>query len=1482
MVKKIVKIFVIIVAIIILLNILLVIAFSIPRVQNYAADIAIEKLKPRLGTEIALDRIRIRLFNSVQINGLYVENQQQDTLLFVDELVVRFRLMDFFSNKVTLDMVEMDDFVANVHRATPDAPFSFQFIIDAFAKTDTVKVEKEKKAPWHIAVSDLRLKNGHLRYNVLSQPRTPGRFNPEHLDVQDFNFRGKVDFLDVGDMRFDVKKMSLHEHSGFSISNFDGRVMAENTLLTSNRVNLTLNNSDLHVTNARFDTETKQFALTAKSKTISPRDVAIFVPGFAHIDKPFSFEVDVEGQLPEVSLTRLLASYGNDTRVEISGLISDYGKFADSNLDVNIRTLSVSQADLQALIRIAAPQYQSPEQLLALGNLNLQLRAHGKLGNFRYQGTAETEQGNVSLSGTGKADEKFSNISLSGPVNTSDIRVANIIGESAGVDHAMLTADMDFQFRENDDITVAANGNVQSVTYKGYPYANLHFDFVYSGSSIAANVKTDSELNKLDLFADMDFGTQKKMAVKGVIDRLDLRPFIQRKNWEMPSLTARINGSLAGNTFDDMVGTLVIDSTSLSDVNFIYNPGAIHLQALADEGAGKKMQIYSSFFEGEVTGDYYFTTIGTELMHTLHPHLPSVIKEPQKARDETGKNNFQFNFSIQNTEDISYAFSLPFYNIEPATISGSVDMVDAQTIALNGYIPRLMYGSNDIRETKIDLTATQPVGIRINANTYLVQNSGYINARLNTAAAADSIQNRISFDVQNSVAKSGGELQIGMAFLRDLHDNMGADIRLHPTTVLFNGTNVDFNDAAITYRQDSIAIRNFGIREQDMLLLGIEGVASRNPADNVRVYFNNTEAENILAAFNLQNYKGSLNGAVYVSQALENPVIRTENLRIENITLYSDTIGTLRIRADWDSVDKGINLNTFLANGGEHNLSIKGFVPTGQESERAMDVEMKISDFALGSIQPLATSVFSELSGRLNSEVHITGQLSQPVMQGWLGIDEGVMKVAYTNVTYRVSDTIRIESGKIGTNNFTILDDAGNKATLSVSLSHANFGRMVYSANLSMDNFMLLNNPNRTDLMAYGQLKLSGDLSITGSPAGIFGDGRLSNRSRSKVTIVIPQTATTEEYGGVVYINTPEQSDSLSFLRRRDDVVSSSGQNAKAPTGTPISIRGIMNLTPMLELGVVLNPTTGDAIEVTGNGEVSVAFNSRATPSVSVVGDYEIDDGNFKYRLVPLRTVDFDIRKGSTLTMIGDPLNTQFNIIAYNRVNADLATLSQTFRNELANTRIPVDAVLEVRGNLERMNLAYNIELPEATNDIRQRVNSLISTDEARIRQFGSLVALGNFYASEGFSNLGIRTEMFTSVGASLLSSGLDALFANVLNDNWQIGTMLESRDGTLDNARMGVNISGRLLNDRLRVTGNFSYGDNTLRASQQDFMTEFQAMWDINNWLMLRAYNQANDRFYRRAPYTQGVGVVITKEAETLYELFRFNLGRKGGDDKE
>ena len=1444
--------------------------------QKGAADFALEKLQQIIETEVSIGKIRIKLFNRVELTDIYLEDQKQDTLLYAESLTVRANFLDLLHNELGMQSINLKNFVSKVYRETPSSPYNFQFLPDAF-KSD--KPKEPGASPFRIYFKDIRLQNGTLSYEILSAPQTPGRFNTNHIRVKNLNARIAAPSIDAKKLEVNVRNLQFAEHCGLVLSRFQGKVRSKDSKFWSDRIAIVLNNSDLEISDADYDTKTKKFAGKLKSKSIDPQDIALFVPQLSHLTKLITLETEAEGELPYINVKKLITTYGDDTHVDISGSITDCSKIHSADINADIRKMQFSPDDLEGFIRIDMPYYVLPPQLRATGNMDAHLTIRGKLSRFTYEGIVFTDQGDVVLSGgVGGGDKSFRNFLFEAAVSTDDILLANIIGEKPGINHVSLKGNARVEKKEGLPVVVAADSAIVSFLYKQYRYENVRLDGMYIDKRVKAAVFTDSEQNKFDLITDFSFGNEKAIGVAGKIEKLYLIPFFTRKNWENPYLSADIEGYLSGLTMDDLVGTLAIDNLSLYDDNFIYNPGSIYLQATDSSSTSEKeIRLTSSFLEAEISGDYRFSTIGSEFITALHCHLPSVIQSPENQnRVDSLANSFRFHVLVKNTEDLCYALSLPFYNVEPASITGMVDMAKQNAFQLDAYLPRLMFGKNDIRESKIILKNSLSDGIDVDVNSYLVQNNGYINVRLNSGAELDSVMNRLFFDIQNNVASANGELQVAMNFFRPNDENFSANIRILPTEILLNKQTIDIQPATIFYAKDSIVVNDFALSQEGMLLMGIGGIASKNRDDSIRVFFHNTELGNLLTAFNIPNIKGLLNGEIILSQALYEPELFTNDFRVDDIQLHNDTIGTLRVNGMWDKVDKGLSVDAFLVNKGYKYLDVAGFIPTG--NGEAMDVDVKISTFPLVWIQPFARTAFSELSGIMNAEIKIAGKASRPVTDGWLGISDGIMKVAYTNVTYSISDTIRINRNNIGFDNLVVKDNNDHTAVVNFELTRSDFGSISYRVQMKLHDFLLLNNENRTDMMVYGNLKLSGDLNLVGGSQGIYGDVNLWNESRSRLTIELPQTASASEYHGIIYINTPQETDSLSFLRR----IGSDKDNGKLASRLMMSIRGNVELNPQLEIKVLLNPTTGDAITISGNGKLNVIYNSHSDMPVLIYGDYIAQEGKVHYNLQSLKSIDFNLRKGSTLTFVGDPQNIQFNAVAYHPVNANLATLSESFSydSNLPTTRVLANALLEIQGNLQKMELRYDIELPEASSDVQQKVKSLISTEEAKIRQFAYLITTGNFYPAESTIEAPIGSTVFTSFAASALTSGLDALFASALSDNWSISTTLETNGTQFDNIRMGVDVSTRFLDDRLRITTNLSYGDVGTLADQQTFIGEFEAEYDISNWLMIRAYNRANERYYKRAPFTQGVGIIITKEGKTFSDLFRFRFGRKDEND--
>ena len=107
---------------------------------------------------------------------------------------------------------------------------------------------------------------------------------------------------------------------------------------------------------------------------------------------------------------------------------------------------------------------------------------------------------------------------------------------------------------------------------------------------------------------------------------------------------------------------------------------------------------------------------------------------------------------------------------------------------------------------------------------------------------------------------------------------------------------------------------------------------------------------------------------------------------------------------------------------------------------------------------------------------------------------------------------------------------------------------------------------------------------------------------------------------------------------------------------------------------------------------------------------------------------------------------------------------------------------------------------------------------------------------------------------------------------NWNFGANISTGDEGWNNAEYEGLVSGRMLNNRLLVNGQFGYRDNVNTATSS-FIGDFDLRYLLqpNGNLALKVYNQTNDRYFTRSALnTQGVGIIMKKDFNGWRDLWR------------
>lgn len=123
---------------------LLVLFIRSPWGQGIIVDKATSYLSNKTHTKVDIDRLFLTFDGNLQIDGLYLEDTQGDTLVFSKALEANVPLWAMIrGDGIGVDALRWEGLRANIIRKDSVEGYNFQFLIDAFVAEDTAPVAKD-------------------------------------------------------------------------------------------------------------------------------------------------------------------------------------------------------------------------------------------------------------------------------------------------------------------------------------------------------------------------------------------------------------------------------------------------------------------------------------------------------------------------------------------------------------------------------------------------------------------------------------------------------------------------------------------------------------------------------------------------------------------------------------------------------------------------------------------------------------------------------------------------------------------------------------------------------------------------------------------------------------------------------------------------------------------------------------------------------------------------------------------------------------------------------------------------------------------------------------------------------------------------------------------------------------------------------------------------------------------------------------------
>lgn len=183
---------------------LLILFIRSPWGQGIIVSRAVSYLSKQTGTEVNIDKLFLTFSGNLSLRGLYVEDLNRDTLVYSHELEVSVALIPLIKGKeINVKKVEWDGLKARVHRSAANKDFNYQFLIDAFASSDTTTTVEEPSSSPEIKIGGIYLSAFDLDY----QDENAGMGASLKLGSLDLEVRT----FDLEEMLFELDELAISE-----------------------------------------------------------------------------------------------------------------------------------------------------------------------------------------------------------------------------------------------------------------------------------------------------------------------------------------------------------------------------------------------------------------------------------------------------------------------------------------------------------------------------------------------------------------------------------------------------------------------------------------------------------------------------------------------------------------------------------------------------------------------------------------------------------------------------------------------------------------------------------------------------------------------------------------------------------------------------------------------------------------------------------------------------------------------------------------------------------------------------------------------------------------------------------------------------------------------------------------------------------------------------------------------------------------------
>lgn len=1444
------------------------IVLDMPSVQQKIASAVSGELKRILKSDIQIGEVDLGLFNRIIIEDVMLKDLQGKDMLKVSRLSAKFELLPLFKKKISISSIQLYGFSIHLNRETPHAIPNYQFVIDAFASKDSVKT------PPHIdlRINSILIRRGQVTYDVISEATTPERFNASHIHVDNLSASISIKALRNDTLNASVRRLNFKEQSGIELKKFTMQIIANDKSLKINDFNLQLPSTTLNMDEAYLTYDSLSVLPLMNNQVsyggnlngqIYPKDFSSLFTPLEGLFEPFDFSSSFEGKGDDLRLTKVRMYSQNLIRITGDAQLKNWKEGEEAYLDGRLTQFVITEEGLTYL-KNNLDAYVPPfvERMKSIG---LQANIHGKLNNIKADGTLKTDVGTLVADVNMKKDNKGER-SFSGTLMSDDMNLGQLMADEKQFGIADFNIGFEgFNYQKQYPQSYI-KGIISSFDYSGYRYKNITLDGEYKDGGFNGKLSLDDENGKIQIDGQFNATTPTPtFNLTAIIEKLKPHELLLSDKYENSDISLRVKADFTGRSTDDVNGYVRIDSLVMNAPEGQgYKLDNLLIKASKDDDK-KLLQILSPIITASVRGDFSYQSLPKSFTRMAQQYVPSLYGQtPLPLRYA---NDFEFDVRIENAELFEKVFYIPIRMHMPSTIRGFFNDKE-ERLKIEGAFPQFTYDGT-LYESAVLQFENPSDQLICKARAGMLMKSG---AMLNVAIEANAKNDHMDATLNwgnNTDITYGGKIKALARFTRNdgEQSTLRTDIDLQPTQMVMNDTIWQIHPSHIAIDSGYVYIDDFLVEHADQHL-SVNGKITDRDTDTCYVDLKNIHAGYVLdiLRFDDVDFDGIVTGKVYLNNLHTLPSMHTE-LNVRHFTMNDALLGNTHIKGFWDNELGGIVLDAQMEEKDISRTHVTGYV---SPKKKGLDLQIKADSMNLAIISPYLNGIFSEMNARVNGDIRLFGPFKYLDFEGKVRARFDA-KLDVLNTYFQIrDDSIHVTPGEIAFNNMRIFDREGNSSQLNGYLRHNKLKNMTYRFDVDADNLLVYDSDDPGDMSLYGRVYAIGNILVRGGNNAMNIDVNMTTGRNTTFTYVsgITTSATSNQF--ITFVDkTPKR---IQDMVETDFYHYTDALEKKEDDGPPMDlyINMMVDATPDAQMKVIMDPVSGDYISARGTGNLQVNYYNKG--NFRMFGNYVIDQGVYKLSMQEVIRKDFALQSGGTVTFSGDPYFANLDLQAVYTVNSvSLSDLSTDA--SLNQSTVKVNCVMNITGSLADPTIRFDLDLPSVSEEDKELVRSATSTEEQMNTQIIYLLTIGKFYTYDYAENGRSSSNATSSLAFNTLSGQLNNMLSQwTENKNWNIGANLSTGEEGWNDVEAEAILSGRLLNNRLIINGNFGYRENVL--ANTNFIGDFEAIWLLtqNGDWRIRAYNQTNDRYFTKSTLTtQGVGLMYKKDFDGWGELFHW-----------